>query len=79
MASESDCTTTVYGTILLFLVPQVPKEFHGRGTVPGIVIVAENFQDFGVIHQRLQYIQVLKNQLKTRGYRCQIFIALQTQ
>ena len=40
MASDSDCTTAVYGTILLFLVPQVPKQFHGSGTVPGVVVAS---------------------------------------
>ena len=42
----------------MFLVPQVPKEFRCCGTVPGIVIVAEreNFQDFGIAHQRFEYL-----------------------
>src|SRR5437016_7694199 len=44
--------------ILFFRVPQIHKEFHCGRTVPGIVIVAEseNFQDFGVACQRLEYI-----------------------
>src|SRR5437773_12378487 len=45
-------------TNLLFLVPQIYKEFRCCGTVPGIVIVAEgkNFQDFGVAHKRFEYL-----------------------
>ncbi len=45
------------GTVLLLLLaPQIHKEFCCCGTVPGIVIVAEgeNFQDFGVAHQRFE-------------------------
>jgi len=50
------------GTILLFLVPQVPEEFCRCWPVPGIVIVAEgkNLQDFGIAHWRFEYIQILE-------------------
>ena len=40
------------GTILLFVVPQVPKEFRRGWPMPRIVVVAEskNFQHFGITH-----------------------------
>jgi len=43
-------------TVLLFLVPQIHKQFSCRRTVTCIVIVAEreNLQDFGVAHQRFE-------------------------
>jgi len=46
----------------LFFVPQVHEEFRCCRTVPGIVIVAEseNFQNFGIARQRLEYIQFLR-------------------
>src|SRR6266481_9074763 len=46
------------GTILLFLIPQVPKEFCRCWPVPRIVVVAEceNFQNLGIAHQRFEYV-----------------------
>jgi hypothetical protein len=45
-------------TILLFLLPQVPKEFYRCWPMPRIVVVAEgkDFQDFGIAHQRFEYL-----------------------
>src|SRR6266576_5332888 len=39
--------------ILLFIVPQVPKEFRCRWPMPGIVVVAEGekLHNFGIAHQ----------------------------
>jgi hypothetical protein len=52
-------TASVCGEVVLHsLVPQIHKEFRCCRTVPGKVIVAEgkNFQDFGVAHQRFEYL-----------------------
>ena len=48
-------------TILLLLVPQIHKQFSCCWSVPGIVIVAEreNFQDFGVAHQRFENLNLI--------------------
>src|SRR6266851_5764940 len=45
------------GTILLFLIPQVPKEFCSGWSMPRVMVVAEckDFQNFGVAHQRSEY------------------------
>jgi len=44
--------------ILLFLIPQVPKEFCRDWPVPGIVVIGKckNLQDLGIAHQRFEYL-----------------------
>ncbi len=49
-------------TILLFLVPQIPEEFDRGGAMPLVMVVrkCKNLQDFGVAHQRFEYLNPIR-------------------